>query len=433
MNFFFLSILTIICIALLAWGMNRKDGVYQFPFLAGATFLSFVLPQMIGLQFDLDLPEGGLEKAFVMTILCVSMCYLGYSWKPAPLRSFNWDFDDQKLMQASVMLTLIGAYFFFEISRLPEEMTSASMWSGVTVAYLFFAQILTYGFAIAVLLYFRTRSLSALVVALFGSLFYLDRIVIAGRRGVALEFIFILVMGWWFGRKRILPKSMVFSAIVLGTLGLYSTGDYRSIAQEEDGLHWSNLRTIPFVENLHRLVTQGGEEMRNVVYTIEGIDRTGDFDLGLFHWNTLVFNYVPAQIVGVDFKNSLMVETRNVSEDVFGFQATNGSTTTGMVDAFGSFWYVGCLKFFFIAFIMRKIYSAATQGGITAQLLYMLILMPALHCITHHTQWFLTPWVHMGLFLFPALYLSRTHVVLKRAVTKGSDAEGSLVLEQSNA
>ena len=31
---------------------------------------------------------------------------------------------------------------------------------------------------------------------------------------------------------------------------------------------------------------------------------------------------------------------------VFGYRAKYGSTVTGLVDSFGSFWYFGCFKFF---------------------------------------------------------------------------------------
>jgi hypothetical protein len=77
------------------------------------------------------------------------------------------------------------------------------------------------------------------------------------------------------------------------------------------------------------------------------------------------------------------------------------------VDSFGSFWYLGCIKFFLIAAAMRKIYEAAIRESIVAQVFYMLILTPSLHTITHHTQWFISPWIHIGFFLVPALYLSR--------------------------
>jgi hypothetical protein len=43
----------------------------------------------------------------------------------------------------------------------------------------------------------------------------------------------------------------------------------------------------------------------------------------------------------------------------------------------------------------------------SAQLGYVLILAQALHSITHSTHNFVAPWVHMAMFLVPALMLAR--------------------------
>jgi hypothetical protein len=37
----------------------------------------------------------------------------------------------------------------------------------------------------------------------------------------------------------------------------------------------------------------------------------------------------------------------------------------------------------------------------------MVMAPNALHTITHHTQWFFSPWVHLILFLYPVLYFAR--------------------------
>ena|SRR6267143_181617 len=408
MNLLLIILFAALCVGLFYWGWREPEGTYQFPFLAGATFFAFVLPQVIGLRHDTDLPTGALAKTLFMTFLCALMCYAGYRWRNHPMRSFAWSFEQKRLLWVSGVLTGIGAWCFFQISRLPEEMTSASQWSGLTVAYLFFAQILAYGFAVAVILYFRTGSRIALALAIFGSLFYLDRIFIAGRRGIAAEFAFILLLGVAFGRRKFVSRGAMVGVLITATLFLHSTGDYRSITMDEDGPQWSRVSQIPFLDNFRDLLREGGGEMRNVVYMIEATERLGNFDYGAFHWNTLVFNYVPAQILGDEFKQSLLIPLENNAASVFGYEASVGSTVTGMVDAFQSFWYFGCLKFFVLGFLLHRIYAAAAEGHFVAQLFYMLMLMPGLHCITHHTSWFISPWVHIGLFLIPGLVLART-------------------------
>jgi hypothetical protein len=131
------------------------------------------------------------------------------------------------------------------------------------------------------------------------------------------------------------------------------------------------------------------------------------FDLGIVHWNQLVFSYVPAQIVGRELKEALYLPMARPLYEEYFYTPAMGSTLTGLADAFQSFWYFGCLKFFLIAFVMQKLWLAARGGNLTAQLLYMLMPVYALQAITHTTHYFVSPWVHLGIFLLPALLWAR--------------------------
>jgi len=81
-----------------------------------------------------------------------------------------------------------------------------------------------------------------------------------------------------------------------------------------------------------------------------------------------------------------------------------GSTYTGFYDAFGSFWYLGCLKFFVIAALMGSIYVRAARGDEAMQILYALSVVPSMLVITHFTDEIIVSWVHIGAFLLPAFW-----------------------------
>jgi hypothetical protein len=149
--------------------------------------------------------------------------------------------------------------------------------------------------------------------------------------------------------------------------------------------------------------------VRNAVYDIAAVSRSQEFDFGLYHWNLTVFAYVPAQLVGSGIKESLTLDLPQPAQESF-YRPAIGSTWTGLSDAFGSFWYFGCLKFFLIAYWMQKFWLAARAGNLTAQLIYMLIPAYALEAVTHSTQRFLDPWIHFAVFLLPALLLARRRV-----------------------
>ena len=408
----FLTLFAAVCTFLLLQGMLRRGAIYGYPFLAGAVFVGWALPQLIGLSSERFLPPGALESTLVMASLCAAMCWLGAVAARPPYRKPVWAYDDNRLLVVSAGLSLIGGYFYYAITQLPEELTSVSGWTGLPVAYLFFARLLTYGFAIAVLMFARSRSRVALLIVLFDAVFYFDRIVIAGRRQDTGEVALIILLAWWFQRGRCIPRPLMLAGLVVGALFVNSTSDYRSASGQKEGPKWNEIADIDFMGNLQKLTEHGGPELMNAAYIIAAVDRTLNFDVGIPHWNALVFAYVPAQLVGKEFKDSLYLPYENwrgssdapsPAYEQFLYVPLPGSTITGFADTYASFWYFGCLEFFAIAYCMQKLWWWARGGSFLAQLLYMLMLMSALLVITHGTDAFIIPWVHVAAFLLPPL------------------------------
>src|SRR5262249_34386783 len=159
----------------------------------------------------------------------------------------------------------------------------------------------------------------------------------------------IILLAWWFQRDRCVPRAMMLASLVVGFLVVNSIGEYRSASGGREGPKWDEMANIDFVGNLQKLIEHGGPELTNCVYAIAAVKRTMEFDFGVMHWNWLVFNNVPAQLVGADLKNSLYIPVPTPVYDVFLYEPDRGTTYTGLSDAFQSFWYFGCLKFFLIA------------------------------------------------------------------------------------
>lgn len=402
-----LIMFAVVCVFLLLQGMLRRGAIYEYPFLAGAVFAGFVLPQVIGLSNDRFLPPGGLQGTLIMAILAAISCWVGAKMARPPRQAPVWNYSDTRLVMVSAGLSLLGGYFYYAISQLPVEMTENTQWTGLPVAYLFFARLLTYGFALAVLMFARTGSRLALAVALFGAMFYFDRIVIGGRRQETGEFVMIILLAWWFQRNRCIPRPLMLGGLILGVLLVNSIGEYRSASTDKAGPNWSSISNIDFVGNLEQLADHGGPELTNATYVVSAVMRTMEFDLGVNHWNALVFSYVPAQLVGSELKNALYLPVTSPVYEEYYYEPEMGTTFTGLSDAFQSFWYFGFIKFLLIAFIMQKLWWSARAGGLTAQLLYMLLPIQALEAITHSTHAFVAPWVHIALFLLPALLLAR--------------------------
>lgn len=385
---------------LLGWGMLRPERIYEFPFLTGVITFSFILPQVPGLAAESFIPEGAFARTAVFMMLCLFMCWWGWRSNAKPFSFFRIDFDESRLLIVAAALSIAGAYFYFKLSRLPGELTIAVQMTGVPVIYIFFSRLLSYGLAIAVLCIVRRFSWWGLIILAFDLVFYLDRIVVTGKRAEAIELIMIFALAWWFYRRRAIPRMLVITAILLGTLTMNSMGDYRAITKANSAPVWSEIMRIDVVGNISKVLRDGGDEMRNAILRINNTATTLQFDYGKFHWNRLIFNFVPAQLVGADVKQSFMLPVPVMARD---YDPIVGTTETGMADAFQSFWYLGAFKFFILAYLVRRIWVTANRGEFSAQFTYVLSIIPSMHAISHQTDWVLMVWVHMLMFAAPAL------------------------------
>ena len=395
----------LISLALFVRGLQEKKIHIYEPYVPMATmFLGFIGLQLIGLTNKPWLtPPGSLEKTVLMALLCVTSFWYGYKIKVKPLRLFEDGFNRDRLLILSILLSSVGAYFFFLINRLPKEIAEAVQPSGVLVMYLFFANTLTYGFTLACFSFFKYQQKFALLPIGVGTLLFLDRIFIAGKRASTAEFTFTILLSLYFGKGWKLPRTAMVALMVMMVLLMHSTGDYRALSKEHGTTATEILTKIPLVRNVASITNNGGLELKNAAFTIEAYHKTGDYDFGLIHWNALVTNFIPAQLLGNDVKQSLLINLPNVARKTYGYIPVTGTTATGLVDSFGSYWYFGCIKFFLVGILLRKIWNAAILNNLAAQLLYTLLIIKAMHVVSHSTQWFISPWVQMAIFLLPGL------------------------------
>jgi hypothetical protein len=333
--------------AVLLYQSNIPGYFYQFPFLSAAIFVIFVIPQIPGLLNDPFISRSSLSKTLFLACLSLTMCGLGWSVGTRGRGPRERHFSEIRLLQAAAALSFIGAYFFFKFDQLPDEERLRGMLTGTAVAYLFVAKLLTYGFAIAILCLARRPSNLALTIVLFDSAFYVERIVIAGRREDTAEFFLMIALALWFQRRWAVPRLAILIGLTMGVVGLLGAGEYRQVTLYGEKADWSAIMDIDLLQNWDRLMHEGGAEMRNAVHVVEHIESAGDFDYGLSHWNSIVFAYVPAQLVGQSVKESLAIDLPDRLDIDYKLSYV-GSTLTGFADSFASFWYFGCLKFFIL-------------------------------------------------------------------------------------
>jgi hypothetical protein len=321
------------------------------------------------------------------------------------MKAFRWQLDERRLLIASAGLSLVGAYFYYQLGRIPIEQAVATQFTGWYVVLFFFSKLLPYGLCVSLLCLLRRPSYMALGITLFDAVFYLDRIFVTGKRGETTELVLMIALAVWFQRRRAIPYVLILAGVLGGTVMMSSTEDYRDLSRAKEQPGSVQVTQLSPLQKFETLLETGGPEMRNAIFRINAVEQSMVFDYGLFHWNILVFNYVPAQLVGRSLKDALLIQIDG--QYARDYDPPNGTTETGMSDAFASLWFFGAIKFFIIAFVLSRLYGAAMAGHAVPQLFYMLLIVPGMHSISHHTQWLLTEWIQVMLLLVPALCYAR--------------------------
>jgi len=399
----YFALFAVSCVVLLAAAIVRPRLIYEYPYFMAAAFTAFILPQAYALYRDL---WGGiyLPTALLMCFLCLACCWLGYQRRPHPglLEKLNIPIDAARFLQGGIVLVLIGWYFTYKLGTLSEE-ESANMMTGIPTVYQFFAGLGYPGFAICFYCALKRRwiiawlaTVAAAVVPIQAALFY-------GRREPTVLFLLSVALGIYFIKGKAAPRWAILAAIMAAMLAIPSTSEYRQLAKEDP---LKALRAINFKEQFQEALDPNAiSELKNATAVIAATEATGDYEFGAGYWNQIVFRFVPAQLLGQDFKNALMIggEQRDMSdfvENVFGFGLPVGLTVTGMGDSFNEFGYLGCLFFAALGYLFKTLWAAANRpNGTMAQILYIQVTTSAMRAATHQTIDFLPGFIYSVIFI----------------------------------
>lgn len=412
-----LWLLILVVIAMVGFCVIDSRRLYQFTFFFASSFIGFALPQIIGLSNETGtrflgvIPEGAIDMLILVSILCLIAVLLG------DLRATHHngrmpivplaEYDVVRLVRVCFGLTA-GSIFVMQLSTFftTEEQLQKmeGQYSGAITIIIFFAQMQKYGFALAVYLYFKLRSPLALMCAATGLLVNLFQFFTGFRRGSTADIIFMVILGVYFARRFVLPPWVMGLLFIVGALWSNSIGAFRG--NEEMSLI-QKFQNVDIVEEFKDTLTQGGYELCNAAVYIWCADYEGEYDFGRFHWNQLVHGYFPGQIFGPDVKTALKFTERDLPFERLNYKSIKGATNTGLADAFCSFWYLGCLKFYIIGYVMGRWWNRGNRGDLRSQLAYISLMGVALHTISHGTFWLVNGYLHMVIFAYPCLWWAR--------------------------
>lgn len=412
MSEFYRDLLVLICIGLLGWGLIRVERIYQYPFFMGSVIASFVLPQAFALcQNPGGITEQALERVLLMSCLCAVACWLGYEGKVNRkwVSKLNIPIDERKLNLAAIVLMFQGLLFSFLISRTTIDRASNGNWTGPATIYLFLAQTINIAFSIFFLQVLKRPTLPNIVLTAVSGLPLLGEL-IGGRRQPTITFIIIVGLSFWLIKRIHPPRWSVVLALVLMFIIIPTLAELR-------GEFW----TLLFNQSWNELqiaiqrALQGQSsgdilELRNAAVAMEASDTLNLFGYGSGWWDSIVFQYVPAQILGADFKDSLQIKliTPELLQKLYGYNYPTGTTLTGIGESFKEFGYFGALIFALLGYSFKHLWISATyESSMFSRFLYMGLVSPAMLAITHGVGWFLTGALFQIFFAGLVAYYSR--------------------------
>ncbi len=399
-----------------------KNRIYEFPFWAGAIALGWFFPQALGGYLTIEeYPPGAYASGLFFATFCSIALWAGYEFsvKKEP-RQAGWlgvPFYTKNLFLAGAVLCALGYYFQMRLLSLPEEMLAQTQWTGAAVKYLFLASIGKIGFIVVWLLYLEGRKWTSFKLLLFvapGLLMALNAALVQGRRAGMMNLAAYVLVGLWFTRRIIIPRGFFIVGLVCGLILVNAIGTYRAIMRNSEISlrdRLSEAAQADYTSSSKKVLEKSGGEFDNYIFYSKIYSETGLFDYGLIHWNGFVGNYVPAQIIGRGTKQALMmplIDYRDLAREKYGHTFAVGSTVTGYCDAFGSFGWLGFIKFLWIGGIMGGLYRHAMVGSFLGQLLYVYLLNIAMHSITHATHTILVAsWVYFFALGYPVIRWAR--------------------------
>jgi hypothetical protein len=318
----------------------------------------------------------------------------------------------------SLILIAIGGCFTLLFGELGENIEKGT---GIATIYLFFGNWIYVGVGLSMYgaikygqMRFWILSAVASIVPIQAALFY-------ARREPTVLFLLSIAFALFFLRGIALPRALIVCAVLIVVVFMPMTATYRSLANRDLTAAIGVLNPADALKGYR----EGTEyaEMRSALYAIADAKEEGQYAYGAGYWDELVFRFVPAQILGEDFKKSLFLGDRMKELDVSKLAARGisvGTTITGAGDAFQQFGFPGALVFAVMGWLFRGLWILARdRPSPLIHAFYANAAVNAMRTVTHGTADFLPGLIYSILALGVLSFLTPSTLSLSHRRGKG--------------
>jgi hypothetical protein len=412
MNWFLFGVFVTVAVAMVVPAIWRKEYRLQFPCLAGLTVIYQIALPLASLNTQPnEVSAASLRRFSVMAILCLLAAWAGYEWRWISKHPALMRFDPRRLVASALILVALGGVFTWRYSAVtPEFDPEKGGMTGIATIYLTLAFVGRYGAILAAIVFMRAKDWLLLVLVL-PQLWTYYQLFLIGRRGPTGEIMVVICMLLFFYRQWAIP----FWLMLLGVFGMavfcFNIGTIRATVEQPLS---ERIEAIRAGDPLDSLTLQGMArdrqfvEVFNAAKFMEAKAQGKNYTYGLHFWNQLVFGYVPAQIVGREFKESLKFPLTDDAQPA-GFEKSAGTCETGIGEAFMAYSYFGCGLFFVLGAFMRWAWEGAIRKNILHQFVIMLCTLQAVMTFSSQLWAFVNLLASIALFAGPLLWWSRVH------------------------
>lgn len=403
MSLALLIIYAIINILMIASGFKSKMGVFQFPCLIGCVDLAFVFPQLYSIYNVPRNTDAYMTLSLFFMCLCTIALWFGFYWGNRHIKQKNSivRFNPDAIINVIVVFFLIGVTAYLT----NRGVQKGGRASGTYVIVRFFQEYANYALFLILIILSRHRKYTKLLTVLLIGEFIIgvDFLFLAARRGNAIIMVLAVLYFYlnklsltkYYSRRWLIPI-FFFTGMMLST----NIADYRSNAYKGSMSATENFKSLDYSNTTSKIFNNPYGELNNAILGINYAYAHNGYDYGATNWNGLVSTLVPKVIVGTQVKEGmyLPIPTQEFANSL----TADGSTMTGYFDAFGSFGIFGFIKFFIVGLIMGFLWNRRLTSDISL-FLYLLLLTPGLHLITHHSAYFFYNLALYALFIYPFL------------------------------
>lgn len=415
----YLDLLIGICIAIVGWSLIRLERIYQYPFFMASIFISFILPQAVTLvnkSFGSVVSQAALERVLLYSCMCAAMCWVGYQYKPKRklLAKLDIPLDESKLLQAGILLLVIGHLCFFLISRITIQTAANGSWTGPATILFLFGSVVYIALPVFLLKALKRPNFINITLTLIAA-WPIVLLVLGGRRQTTVTLLVAIGLSLFLVRRYIPPRGLLVAGVISGAylipvIGLlrgkfwtlFFNGDWQTILSASQ----QGLESIEKGDIL---------ELRNAALMMDAAEKLDKYSYGTGLWDSIIFQFVPGQIVGFDVKASLQFNlgTLNDLQEVYGYKVHPGTTPTGMGDSFVDFSYFGCLTFVLMGLLFKTLWvSSVYRGSVVSSLLYIALIDSAMLGVTHGIGRFCQELIFKTGVIFLITYFCRKKTIL---------------------